>query len=92
MNLLGFIIVALAAYRVTRLVVTDTLLNRPRDWVFTHAPLKVAELIDCPHCVGVWAAGATTAIYLLAPDIGLKCLLPFAAAGVVSIIATFDRR
>lgn len=88
----ALVVAALAAYRATRLVVTDSIFDRPRNWVFTHAPAKIGEFVDCPHCVGVWAAGAAAAVVLGAPDLGPKILSPLAVAGAVSLLASWDGR
>lgn len=92
MTFLALVIVTLAAHRLTRLVVTDTILDAPRNWVFTHAPVRISELINCPHCTGFWAALACVCVYLAAPDVGLKVLAPFTAAGGVSLLAGWDGR
>lgn len=92
MTLFVFLVVALAAYRLTRLLVTDTILDRPRNWLFTHAPAKIGELLDCPHCLGVWVGAGCTLLVLLARYNGPWILMPFAAAGIVSLLAHYDGR
>ena len=75
---------ALAAYRVTRLVVEDgiTAPLRIRAWERVGYPDQSAlgYALDCPHCVGVWAAG--TVLLLPRP---LRYALALAA--VVSLLA-----
>ena len=44
---------ALAAFRVTRLVTTDELLHRPRQWVAARST-TLGYWITCPWCVGFW--------------------------------------
>ena len=57
-----FVVLTLAAYRVARLVAQDALWDGTRDkiirWGETGSPWeqKVAILVGCPYCVGVWAA------------------------------------
>lgn len=47
---------ALAVARLTRLVVDDTVLDRPRAWLLARAPDKVVEGATCYWCASVWVA------------------------------------
>lgn len=59
--MLDLIVDALAAWRLTHLVVEDELTAPLRDWVSERWPeRKPAYLIRCPWCVGIWA-GLTVA-------------------------------
>ena len=73
----------LAAYRATRLITTDTILDRPRRWAENHLPDKAFELVTCPWCIGSWIAFATVAVtwrYVSMPLVGL--MFPAVAASV----------
>jgi hypothetical protein len=48
---------ALATARLTRLITQDTITDPLRDQVSKVHPM-VDELVHCPWCAGVWAAGA----------------------------------
>jgi hypothetical protein len=56
---------ALATYRVTRLLVSDGVVDRPRaallERLRRNEHHKLVELIECPWCTGVWAAAAVAA-------------------------------
>ena len=59
---------ALAVYRLTRLITTDTLFSEARDELHRrlaargYVGAKVSEGLDCDWCVSIWvAAGALTA-------------------------------
>lgn len=66
-----FVLVALAAYRLTRFVVADSLLAPQRRWLFERFPpsqglanvfgkdhpSRLGQLIDCPYCIGFWISG-----------------------------------
>lgn len=58
---------ALAAYRLTRLVVDDTIADAPRNFVLDAlddagpAGAKIAEGLACYWCVGLWIATAAAA-------------------------------
>lgn len=70
------LITSLVAYRVTRFLLRDSLIDGPRKWLYEKllrpyrtnlaAPGqrwrdKVYELLDCPYCTSVWVAAATVA-------------------------------
>jgi len=50
------VIVALAVARVTRFVIDDTIIDRPRNFVLDHVPAKIEELLTCPWCLSVWVS------------------------------------
>lgn len=81
-----FIVVVLAAYRITRLVNEDTILDRPRTWFYMHAPKFLAEMVGCPFCVGFWIAGIVVAVTNLAVPVNLPVLYWFGAAGGSALI------
>ena len=41
----------LAVARITHLVTTDVILDRPRDWLTARLPAKTAYGLSCPWCV-----------------------------------------
>jgi hypothetical protein len=57
---LAFTIDALASYRITRLLVSDGIGDRPRAAVVGRLRKrrwqKAAELVECPWCTGFWVA------------------------------------
>lgn len=67
LSALGLAACALAAYRITRLVVTDTLVVRQRTavlaWLLERGHDKVVEGLTCPWCVGVWASAAVALLW-----------------------------
>ena len=70
LQLLTFIIVAsLITYRITRLLITDTIIDTPRIWFHQILLGKTGkfrmwfyELITCKFCLSVWIAAATVAV------------------------------
>lgn len=91
-----FAVDALAAYRLTRLVTTDTitapLRERARWWSTTGSPAVqplpgetsprpwVEELLGCSWCIGVWAAFAVRVL----PRWVRRSLACAAAAGILA--------
>jgi hypothetical protein len=64
------VIHALVAYRLTRFILLDSLLEQTRAklkmWLASRGTLvgtKLFDLFDCPYCVSVWAAGVATIFY-----------------------------
>ncbi len=74
---------ALACFRLTRLMVADTITAPLRD----RAPARLREFITCPWCVSVWLAGAIVALQALAsgPWLYASAILAFSAvAGLLA--------
>lgn len=69
-SLTALVLLALASYRVTRLIVIDSILNSPRIWfdtfllrhpnVFTN---KISEGFNCTWCMGVWVSAGIYWLY-----------------------------
>ena len=71
-----FVLTVLAAYRVTRFVVTDSLIDGARRRLFLRFPpdetyarasgrlklSKIGQLFDCPACFGWWASGGALGV------------------------------
>ena len=78
----AFALLALAAFRVWKLVAEDTLLDRPL------ARLREWEAVTCPWCSGAWIAGAWWASwYWLSPHWTLVAAVPFALSTTVAALA-----
>lgn len=94
-----FALLALGAFRLTRLVGWDTLppvarararLLRTRgspDGVVWHERVLLGELVECPFCIGFWICLACYGAWLLAPTAALVVLTVLALSGVVGLLA-----
>ena len=75
----------LATYRLTRLLVFDSIFKLFRDFVKRRSNYLVfyviREIITCPWCAGVWTAIIIVAIYFFVP-FGQILILLFAISGV----------
>ena len=64
MTLLGLLVAVLATFRVTRLVTTDKVFDRPREalwgWLADRGWWWPLDLLGCDWCVSVWVAAAVT--------------------------------
>jgi len=81
----------LAAYRLTRLTIEDTLLDGPREGLLEwlqeqgRAGRKIAEGLRCWWCVGVWAAAGTVLMRRASPALGGAVVETLAAAALVGL-------
>ena len=51
----SFVLGALAAWRIYKLVSVDDVLDRPREW-FTDRVGWLEEFLACPYCAGFWVS------------------------------------
>ena len=88
-KLRDMILMTLATYRMTRLLVFDSIFKLFRDFVKDRSRYLIfyvtREIITCPWCAGVWAAVIIVAIYYLVP-FGKILIILFALSGVASFI------
>lgn len=86
-----FVLGALASYRLTRLVVEDSILDRPRDWL-TQKATWIEALLGCYFCAGFWVSVLVT-LLLYAGGVSLPfvgwLLLPLAFSATTGILGTF---
>jgi hypothetical protein len=84
---LTLIVLTLACFRIAMLVAQDTIWAGTREkilfWTMV-GPLwrkKLGELIECPYCVGVWAAFILVAMCGSADSIGEYLVSVLAVSG-----------
>jgi hypothetical protein len=89
----SFVLLALAGWRVWKLIGDDVALDRPRYWVRNR--LKPAarglywyEFLACPHCLGFWVGVAWWAAWLIFPTGTLIVAVPFAIGAVIGLLGT----
>jgi hypothetical protein len=101
-----FVLLALACYRVTRLVVLDKIAEPVTErirWWFerrwyakheggseTHFNSKIAFMLSCPWCIGFWVSGAGTLLVSLAYGLDYPILTWFAVSTIVGLIGRID--
>lgn len=56
------IVDALAVYRLTRIVVRDTILAGFRSWLSDHYEGMLVEWLSCMWCLSVWMAAGVVAL------------------------------
>ena len=65
------VLLSLATYRLTRILVFDKIFKLVRDFIKSRSRLYVfqviKEIITCPWCAGVWVALVVVILYYLVP-------------------------
>jgi hypothetical protein len=95
-----FALLALAAFRLWKLIGDDRILDRPREWALRQTDdrrgnTKWGDFIVCPWCAGFWISGLTYLGWMLTlgdlPDSGTDVAVAlgvwFALSGAVGVIA-----
>ena len=100
----AIVLIALAAFRATRLITSDTITEPLRDrlerWAWEFGPngqLKargalrtwLVEGLTCQWCLGVWMSAASYSTWRWAGEVGLALLAILAIAGVECALASF---
>ncbi len=86
--LTALVLLSLAGYRITRLLIEDYILSRPRDWVLDKLKDRpmLSYLLTCYWCLGLWVAILLVIPYIFFPDAMMVVALPFAISTVVGLI------
>jgi hypothetical protein len=64
MNWITLVVIAGATARLTRLVTTDKIFERPRDWILDRVDPHgfITYLLGCPWCVSIYVGAAMAPI------------------------------
>jgi len=83
------VVILLASFRVTRILVFEKIFKYARDLVRAKQDYylvgTISSIITCPWCMGVWTTLMIIALYYLVP-FGDLLTYVFALAGIVSLI------
>lgn len=85
---LELIVLALAVFRITRLLIEDEIFDTPRDWLyakFRGKPL-LTYLLTCYWCLSMYVAVVVVGLYLLIPIPTLIVCVVLALSAVVGLI------
>ena len=94
-----FLLLALAAFRLFRLLSEDTILDRPRAWLLGYQGwtegeklpatyrAKWGEWITCPWCSGAWISGVWWVAWLLWPHATVVVAVPLAVSAVLALVS-----
>lgn len=85
-----FVILALAAFRITRLITTDRIFDSLREKIWNKFPpnrINIGYLITCDWCTSIWVAPIVIFSYLLVPSVVFVVSLVLATSAVVGFLA-----
>jgi hypothetical protein len=85
----AFVLIALATFRVWKIIGDDAVLDRPRDWVVVRLEERAKWLdyfITCPWCAGFWLVLAWWGAWLAWPHGAVVVAVPFALSAVVGYL------
>jgi len=85
-----FVILALAAFRITRLITTDRIFDELREKIWNKYPptrLNIGYLITCDWCTSIWVAPIVIFSYVLVPSVVFVVSLVLATSAVVGFLA-----
>lgn len=90
LKLFDFVVISLAAYRLTRLLVYDKVLNFLRDFIIKSESeagfvKSTKYFLTCPWCAGIWMTLLVVVLYLYCPAGRLFAYI-LAISGVASFI------
>lgn len=88
-NSTSLITLSLASARLTRLIISDKITEKPRNALFKRFPPQSSSLgylLTCPYCVSVWTSAVLT---VLPSRVQTPVVTALAASFVVSEIADF---
>lgn len=88
---LDFIILTLAIFRLTRLVTTDTILEKFREFIWKKSPPEkngIGYLITCNWCSSIWVSSLVFSMYKIATEPMIFVCSILALSGFAGIIAS----
>jgi hypothetical protein len=88
-TLTQLIVLALAVYRICRLLIEDTILEGPREKFFNKFPpsTKVGYVLTCYWCLGIWVASLVVLVCIIVPVLAMWAALVLALSASAGIIA-----
>jgi len=94
MTFFEFTILALAVFRITRLVTTDTIFDSARNrWWGRFPPhtSKLGYLITCNWCSSVWVASIVVVSAMIVPVLVFVYAV-FAASAVAGLLTAYEEK
>lgn len=90
-----FVILALASYRLTKLLIEDTILNSLREKVWEKFPPEstyLGYLTTCPWCVGWWLSLVLFFCYTIVLTPTMWFCVPLAMSAIVGLLSALEHR
>lgn len=94
MNALLLTLVALATYRLTRLVTADAITQPLRDWVGDQGRPRLTYLSTCDWCLSIWVAPWPTVAIVVWPTnrVVIAILVALGASALTGLVSMVERR
>jgi hypothetical protein len=89
LDITTLIILALASFRLARLLTVDVIMDSLREWVWKKRPPhthKFGYLFTCNWCMSIWTSSLITVCYTIVPTATIIVALPFALSAVAGLI------
>ena len=89
-SLLELALLALATYRICRLVIEDRILDAPRNWFFSKVSpsTQLGYLFTCYHCLSIYVGTFVYLSYTIVPTVTLPVACVLALSAVTGYIST----
>jgi hypothetical protein len=90
LNPIALIILALATFRVSRLLTVDVIFDGMRNKIWEKRPPhthKIGYLFTCVWCMSIWVASLITICYTIVPVATTIVCIPFALSAVAGLVA-----
>lgn len=93
-TLVNFLILILAAFRLTHLITTDAIADgfRTRVWKKFPPATKIGYLVTCNWCTGFWVSIFLVIFYLILPLATLVVSLVLAISASIGLISAWIER
>lgn len=90
LDLLTFAILALAAFRVTRVITTDTIFESVRERIWKKFPSDrgIGYLITCDWCTGFYVSILFVVAFLLVPTVVYVVSLVLSISAIIGLLAS----
>ena len=95
MSLINFVLIALATYRLTRLVISDAIFESTRNRIWKKYPpesSKIGYLFTCPWCVSIWIGSALQLSYTIIPNWTTNVEIVLSASAVAGLLTAHEDR
>ena len=95
MTALEFLVIGLATYRLTRLIIRDELLATPRNFFWKKFPPEkslLGYLLTCPWCISIWVASFLQISSIIIPEATFAVEVVLALSAVAGLLTAHEER
>lgn len=91
-DLLQFTILALATYRLTRLITRDVITEGFRNWFWNKFPpesRKMGYLLTCEWCLSIWTGSLLYACFIIT-SVTVIVVVPLALSAIAGLLTAYE--